>query len=355
LKQIHEIVGSCQEGLFDVAIGMVTSGTPLREAIDMIISAQNGALICVGDVQSILMLGNGGFRIDAPFTPQRLFELSKMDGAIVLTEDAKQIVCANFHLNPDPETYTVETGMRHRSAARTSAQTNSIVIAISKRRTQTTLYLNGEGMTLDSDDILLQKSNQGLLALQNLRNSLERAAMRLTFLEMDDIATVADVTGVLTRYSRLINLAIETERFIDFLGDNSGLLRNQLEEIARGLIDSFLLIIRDYAASPDIKEVRKVAKALLNLSPNENAKDIVFLLGYTTELADEDHLSPRGFRAISRISMLDEEAVARIIDEYGTLSAIVSDSKDGFDRMGDLGIDNVRAIAKSFMQLRSTI
>jgi diadenylate cyclase len=355
LQEVHGLIGRSEEDLFDIAISMVASGSPLREAIDMIISAQNGALICVGDVQNILMLGNGGFRIDCPFTPQRLFELSKMDGSIVLSDDLKQIVCANFHLNPDPDIPTIETGMRHRSAARSSAQTNAIVIAISKRRVQTTLYRNGEGVTLDTDDMLLQKSNQGLLALQNLKNTLERTSMRLSFLEMDDIATVADVANLLMRYIRLINLSAETERFINFLGDNSGLLRNQLEEIVRGLVDSFTLIIRDYASSSDVASVRKIAKALLELEPNENTKDVMFLLGRTGDLAGESHLSPRGFRAISRISMLDEEAVARIIDEYGSLSAIVNDSKDGFDRMEDLGIDNVLAIAKSFTQLRSTL
>ncbi|GHT80426.1 DNA integrity scanning protein DisA [Actinomycetota bacterium] len=355
MQKIHELIGNSTEDVFDVAISMVASGSPLREAIDMIISAQNGALICVGDVQNILMLGNGGFRIDSPFSPQRLFELSKMDGAIVLSDDLKQIVCANFHLNPDPDIFTAETGMRHRSAARTSAQTNSIVVAISKRRVQTTLYRKGEGVTLDTDDILLQKSNQGLLALQNLKNTLERGSMRLSFLELDDIATVADVSNLLMRYIRLLSLAVDTERFINFLGDNSGLLRNQLEEIVRGMVESFELIIRDYATTADNKVARKTAKALLGLNPTENTKDVMFLLGYTSELPDERHLSPRGFRAISKISMLDEEAVARIIDEYGSLSEIVSDSKGGFDRMEDLGIDNVRAIAKSFMQLRSSL
>ena len=355
MKYIHEIIGTCEEDLFDTALNMVTSGSPLREAMDMIISAQNGALICIGDVQNILMLGNGGVRIDAPFSPQRLFELSKMDGSIVLSDDLKHIVCANFHLNPDADIHTSETGMRHRSAARTSAQTNAIVIAISKRRTQTTLYLNGEGVTLDSDELLLQKSNQGLLALQNLRNNLERASMRLSFLEMDDVSTVADVTGLLGRYIRLFNLAIETERFIDFLGDNGTLLRNQLAEIVSGLADSFILSIRDYAASPDLETARQIARDLLTLSTTESTQDIATILGHSQDMADVDHWSPRGFRAISRISMLDEAAVARIIDEYGSLSAIVSDSEDGFDRLGDLGIDNVRAIARRFMQLRSTI
>ncbi|MDR2107976.1 MAG: DNA integrity scanning diadenylate cyclase DisA [Coriobacteriales bacterium] len=360
MDKVHAILPQQADNHFDDAIQMVVSGAPLRDAINMIISAQNGALICIGDVDAILMLGNGGFKIDAPFTPQRLFELSKMDGAIVLTDDLRQIVCANFHLSPDPAIHTSETGTRHRSAARTSAQTDAVVIAISKRRVQTTLYCNGEGLTLDSDQILLSKGNQGLLALQNAKNTLERAAMRLSFLELDDIATVADVSRLLARFVKLILLSSETERFINFLGDNSGLLRNQLEEIMSGVVDSFLLIIRDYAGSFDKKQARNIAKALLALEPNEEAdlREVLELLGLSPDLADEDHISPRGFRAVSRISMLDEVAVAKIIEEYGSLSAIVSASKGGFDRLEsleDLGVDNVKAIAKSFLQLRSTL
>ncbi len=354
MKGIHSILSRKSEDLFDTAIGMVSSSTPLREAIDMINSAKNGALLCVGDVQNILRIGNGGFRIDSVFTPQRLFELSKMDGAILLSDDARQIICANFHLNPDPSIPTAETGMRHRSASRTSAETEALVIAISKRRTQTTLYKSGEGLTLDSNEVVLQKSNQGLLALQNYRNNLERASMRLSFLEMDDISTVADVTDVLIRYIRIFILATETEQLIDFLGSDGRLLRGQLEEIVRGLADSFILVIRDYAVESSLMEARKIARALLRLAPTDDSDEVIQLLGYQ-DVTTNDHLSPRGFRAISRISMLDEEAVARIIDEYGSLRDIVSDSKEGFDRMEGLGIDNVRALAKSFMQLRSTI
>ena len=353
---IHSILNQTYEDAFDDSIEMVSSGTPLREAIDMISSAQNGALICVGDVDGILKIGGGGFRIDIQFTPQRLFELSKMDGAIVLSGDAKQIVCANYHLNPDPAIPTPETGMRHRSASRTSAETETLAIAISKRRRQTTLYRSGEGLTLDSDELLLQKSNQGLMALQNYRTNLERASMRLSFLEMDDISTVADVTEVLNRYIQLFILAVETERYIDFLGINSGLLRSQLEELVRGLSESFILVIRDYAVTSSFKEVNSIAQELMSIVPRDSSQEIMRLLGYTAVPAEEEHLSPRGFRTISRISMLDEEAVARIIDEYGSLRAVVSDSKGGFDnRMEDLGINNVRALAKSFMQLRSTI
>jgi len=180
--------------------------------------------------------------------------------------------------------------------------------------------------------------------------------MRLSFLEMDDIATVADFVDVLNRYIRIFYLAVETELNIDFLGDNSSLLRAQLEELTRGLAESFLLFIRDYAKSSDPEVVQGIAQALIRLKPLDNSEEMMQLLGYDTPPAAEEHISPRGFRTISRISMLDEEAVARIIEEYGSLHAVITDSEDGFeDRMEELGIENVRALAKSFMRLRSTI
>ncbi|MDR3315347.1 MAG: DNA integrity scanning diadenylate cyclase DisA [Coriobacteriales bacterium] len=356
MDKARAILPEQRQDLFDSAISKVTPGSPLREAIDMITSAQNGALICIGDVKGVLEIGNGGFRIDTPFTPQRLFELSKMDGAIVLSDEAERIVCANFHLNPDPNLVTQETGMRHRSAARTSAQTDAVVIAISKRRTQTTLYRKGQALTLDPDEINLSKSNQGILALQSLKNSLEKAALRQSFIELDNLVTVVDVAALLARYANLIRLAASTERYISFLGNNSGLLRNQLEEIIAGVADSFILAIRDYATTASEREARKIARSLLVMTRQElTTEAIMVVLGFTKPMADEDRLSPRGFRVISRISMLDEAATSRIVEEYGSLAELVNDSKEGFDRLDNAGIENARAIAKSFMQLRTTL
>lgn len=356
MDRAHTILPDNSHELFDDAISRVAPGTPLREAVDMIISAQNGALICIGDVATMLAIGNGGFRIDVPFTPQRLFELSKMDGAIVLSDDASQIICANFHLNPDPSLVTQETGMRHRSAARTSSQTDATVVAISKRRTQTTIYRNGQGLTLDPDDILFSKSNQGLLAMQSTKNNLEKVGMRQSFLELDDLVTAADVSSLLVRYANLISLAAYTERYINFLGNNSGLLHNQLDEIMHGVTDTFLLTIRDYATTSSPKEGKRIARALLEAAYDKpETQDVMALLGFNEPMADEERIHPRGFRVMSRMSMLDEEATARIIEEYGSLSAMVSDSKEDFDRLDNAGINNARAIAASFRQLRSTL
>src|SRR5512133_2522486 len=125
------------------ALEFVCPGTPLRAALDYIIAARTGALIVIGDEGGVDAASNGGFEIGAPFTPERLFELAKMDGAILLTEGATRIRRANVHLVPDPDLPTTETGMRHRTAERVSRQTRALVISVSQRREVVSLYQGG--------------------------------------------------------------------------------------------------------------------------------------------------------------------------------------------------------------------
>ena len=94
------------------SLRLVAPGEPLREGLDRILQARMGALIVVGDGPEVLAICSGGFLLDAEFTPQRLSELAKMDGAIILSADASRIARANVHLVPDPNTPTTETHRR---------------------------------------------------------------------------------------------------------------------------------------------------------------------------------------------------------------------------------------------------
>ena len=79
------------------ALKMTAPGTALRVALDMIIAGRLGALICVGDTENVLAAGGDGFKLDVSFTANRLFELCKMDGAVVVDKDLTRIMRANFH------------------------------------------------------------------------------------------------------------------------------------------------------------------------------------------------------------------------------------------------------------------
>ena len=73
------------------ALGVVAPGTPLRSGLDRILQAKMGGLVVVGDGPEVLNICSGGFLLDAAFSPQRLSELAKMDGAIILASDASRI------------------------------------------------------------------------------------------------------------------------------------------------------------------------------------------------------------------------------------------------------------------------
>ena len=132
-----------------VALRLVAPGTQLREGLDRILQARMGALIVVGDGPDVLSVCSGGFLLDAEFTPQRLSELAKMDGAIILAADTSRVARANVHLVPDPNVPTSETGTRHRTAERVGRQLDVPVITVSEDMSLVTIHRRGEKHTLE--------------------------------------------------------------------------------------------------------------------------------------------------------------------------------------------------------------
>ena len=80
-------------------LSKLSPGKSLRTALDDILEGQTGALIVV-DCPELEGLIDGGFKINAKFTSQRLAELAKMDGAIILSADMQKILLANVLLVP---------------------------------------------------------------------------------------------------------------------------------------------------------------------------------------------------------------------------------------------------------------
>ena len=95
---------------------IVAPGTDIREGLENILKSKTGGLIVVGDSKEVLDIVDGGFYINVDYTPAKLYELAKMDGAIVLSSDLKKILYANAQLIPSFNIETRETGTRHRTA-----------------------------------------------------------------------------------------------------------------------------------------------------------------------------------------------------------------------------------------------
>lgn len=165
------------------ALEIVAPETDLRIALNMILAADNGALICVGDLDNVMSVSSGGFVIDAAFTPNRLFELSKMDGAIILDSHARRIVRANAHLTPTVQFETKETGMRHRTAMRMCVQTDAVVITVSQRRNVIDVYFGGESATVGKPEKGFSQISATILAMESARDTLDREILRLKQIE----------------------------------------------------------------------------------------------------------------------------------------------------------------------------
>src|SRR5213076_3611696 len=138
-----------QEPRLVKALEMVAPGTALREGIDNILHARTGGLLVIGEPDELSFLFSGGIKIEVDDTPPLLFQLAKMDGAIVLNGNSTKIAAANVQLIPDPTILSLETGTRERTAERVSKQTDALVIAISQRREVVSLYVDGAKYMLE--------------------------------------------------------------------------------------------------------------------------------------------------------------------------------------------------------------
>ena len=302
----------------------------------MIIAGHLGALICVGDTENVLAAGNDGFPLNISFTSNRLFELSKMDGAIVIDGDLTQILRANFHLNPDPSLATSETGMRHRTAARMSLLTKALVISVSERRQVVNVYVDGVGHELKTVSSLMVSVNQLTVAMQNTRQQLDRGLLRLTSLELDNYVTLGDLTNIFYLFETLMTAGSELEDCILQLGREGRTVAMQRNELLGSMDEAYTLMIRDYASDSSEEAARQI-----------RAK----LHGYTDERGEDSIMTPLGLRTLSRVSVVRDGMADKLVDEYGSLQEVLEAVDDDPARLGEIGVKNPGVLANSLHRM----
>ena len=228
---------------------IMAPGTSLREGLENILRAKTGGLIVLGDGKEILDIVDGGFGINSEYSPAYIYELAKMDGAIVISSDLKKILYANTQLMPSPTIPTYETGTRHRTAQRIAKQTGSVVVAISQRRTIITVYKDDIKYVLRDSSVILARANQAVQTLEKYVSVLERVVSNLNLLEFQDLATLFDVITAIQRTEMVMRIVGEIERYICELGNEGRLISMQLNELIRSVEEDGILLIRDYCQS----------------------------------------------------------------------------------------------------------
>jgi diadenylate cyclase len=337
------------------AIATVAPGTELRQAVDDVIRSHEGALIVIGDPDELSFLYSGGIRLDAPFRAQLLYELAKMDGAIIVDAAVKRLAWANVQLMPDPTIPSDETGTRHRTAERVAKQTGALVVSVSQQRETVTIFVVQARYQLDPVADVLAKTNQALGTLETYKLRLEQVLTRLTALEFQNAVVLDDVLVVLQRAEMTSRMAERIVRDCVELGTEGRLIRLQLEELVGDVPAERDAIVRDYHASADGPESTLSLEALHAVGYQDllDFGRLAELLGYERHVNPLDHsVAPRGYRVLSHIPRLPEGVVRRVVGDLGTLDAVVRASQRELEAVEGVGTVRAREIREGLRRLQ---
>jgi diadenylate cyclase len=344
-----------RDGNLLAAISRLAPGTELRQGIDDIIRSHAGALIVIGDPEKLAFLYSGGLRLDQPLTSQFLYELAKMDGAIILDSALTRIAYANVQLMPDPTIASSETGTRHRTAERVAKQTDALVLSISQQRETVTLFLGNRRYQLDSIADLLARTNQALHTLETYRQRLDQVMTRLTALEFQNAVMLDDVLVALQRAEMTMRMAEEIERDCIELGSEGRVIEMQLGELITGVPKELTLLLADYHASADVS-ARRAAEQQLHQVPYQALlvfEQLAGLLGYPDTIDPVDHaVAPRGYRVLSHIPRLPEPIVHQVVADLESLDAIVRASQRDLESVTGVGTVRAREIKEGLRRLQ---
>lgn len=337
---------------------MVAPGTPLREGLENILRARTGALIVIGDSNEVMDLVDGGFIINSEYSPAYLYELAKMDGAIVISKDLKRFLYANALLVPNHTIATNETGTRHKTAERVARQTNEVMICISQRRNLITIYKGNKKHVLRETSTIINRASQALQTLEKYKIVLDTAVNNLSVLEFEDVVTLYDVGNVLQRSEMVMKIVEEIERYITELGNEGRLLSMQLEELTVNVEEDESLIIEDYSLRENSDSSDDVLKQLRSFN-SENLMDltnICRLMGYQCNASNLDlPVIPRGFRILNKVPRLPASVVKNMIQKFDNFQGIVNATVELLDDVEGIGEVRARAIQDGIKRIHEQI
>src|SRR5215210_3097479 len=280
---------SRQEPRLVKALEMVAPGTALREGIDNILHARTGGLIVIGDPEELSFLFSGGIKLDVDYTPALLYQVAKMDGALVLNSNATKIAAANVQLMPDPTILSLETGTRHRTAERVSKQTDALVIAISQRSEVVTR------MAVEIERYIVELGTEGRLIEMQLEETM--------------VGTAADKAALVH----------------DYLAENT-------DEAFAGALDQIGRLPHQ-----DLLDFGRLAE----------------LLGYDRKVNTLDFpVSPRGYRILGRIPRLPKLVVQQIVHEFGGLDEMLAATDAELETVEGVGEIRAKDIREGLRRLQ---
>jgi len=349
-------VNAILDAEFLAKIRLLAPGTKLRKALDDIVMAKLGTIVVFSDsVAKAKDVIQAGFQVDTPFTPERLYELSKMDGAIVVDHEISRFYFANVHLIPDPGIPSSETGIRHRTAERVARQTGDLVVAVSRRRNIITAYYKEQKHVINTIGYLVTKIGRALSVIEKHRENLDKIIKQVDIDEFNDCVSLEEIAFLIIKFLGVRKIREEIEPYIIEIGVEGKLSNMQLFEITGDLDDQLKYFIMDYAAA-DIDESRaiEIGEQLVNLKELHNL-DVAAALGYeaaSTAQIEEKTVTPRGFRLLVLGAGMPMNISKNVVQRLGNLSRISSADVDTLKTVEGIGVKRANHIFESIRMMK---
>jgi len=317
-----------EEEFLDI-LKTVAPGTSLRAAIDGIVDAKKGGLIVIEN-EKLYPLIDGGFKISAKFTSQRVIELSKLDGAIILSPDSKRIMYTNVMLVPDSKIPTKETGTRHKAAERTAKQIGTLTIAISERKNQIHLYYKNLKYLLRDKSEVLRRATETLQILEKQRELFDSHLEKLNHFETFNDINVTQACKVIQKGKLMQKILESQERNLIELGNEATITKLRIKELMKDIEKETDLVIKDYT-----KVNLKKSKSLLSNLQYEELTDLENIMSALAQDEFGSTESINGWRLLSKTN-LSEKEIAQLVNELGWLPNILNTKKEKIERiLGD--------------------
>ncbi len=385
------------------ALAMVAPGRPLRDGLDRILRAQRGALLVIGDGPEVLSICSGGFLLDSEFSPQRLSELAKMDGAIILAKDASRIARANVHLVPDASIPTTETGTRHRTAERVARSIDVPVVSVSAAMSLISVYRNDQKHIVQPTSWLHARTDQALATMQRFRNRFDILLNGLSILEVEDTVSIGDVVGVVQAAEMVLRIAEEVDAYLVELGEDGRLVGLQSAELVDGVAPALHLVVRDYcagdphgetvgagahrpssnshqgtqptgdgasvgqrghgdskksaatkSATDRLELANRIVAELSELPPEElrDPKRVAQILCLPGAFDDaHSGIEPRGYRLLYRLPRFSDAIIERIVDRFLNLQQIMRASLSELEQVEGVGEARAHSVKDGLARL----
>lgn len=347
-----------QVDIMNDLLRLVAPGTAFRDGLENVLRAKTGALIVVGYSPEVMEVVDGGFSINCDFSPNYLYELAKMDGAIILSEDLKRILYANTQLIPDSSISSSETGIRHRTAERVAKQTGKLVVSISQRRNIITLYQGSLRYALKEIGVILTKANQAVQTLERYRTVLNQSLTNLSASEFEELVTIPEVVNVIRRVEMVLRIKTEIKRYITELGNEGRLISLQMEELVSNMEVEAWLLFRDYARDDNEDKIREIIAGLKRATDDEllDINYITRLLGYpTSSVSSEESIVPRGYRVLNKIPRLPNIIIHNLLERFEQLPQIMTATIEELDEVDGIGEVRARNIKEGLNRLQEQV